>query len=116
MKIIEGKIRFDKMITINLKKYLREVYPAYFEESLKTKYEIWKDDKAGIFDWTLNKIVLIHSKFMKKLAKKHGGLEKQICRTISHETMHKVLLDQFNWKVSAQFDNIAEELEDYMLW
>lgn len=117
MKIEYGKIRFDKMITINLKKYIDDSYYSLAKEAKGLKYKWFKLYIAGFFDSCQNKIVLIYSDFMLKLMKKRNiSIEKQICYTLSHEVMHKILLDDHNIKVTKKFDNIAEKLIDYGVW
>lgn len=80
-------------------------------------YQRQKDDIAGVYE-TVEKIMcIVYGKFFKELMHKHNRtIEQQVCNTISHEFLHHVLNREQNWKVSAQFDNIAPTLAEYGVW
>lgn len=59
---------------------------------------------------TLSKGVVTLSK------REHISIEKQTCRTISHEVMHRIIYNQLNIKASCQFDNIAKSLKEFGVW
>ena len=69
---------------------------------------------AGEFYVDDNIIILSNGEFTKGLLKKYNRtIEKQTCKTISHEIIHWLLFKDLNIKVCAKFDDIAEDLVDY---
>ena len=101
------------IITINVKQTIQEDNP-YVNENL---YKWYIENTAGVYWYDLDKITLSYGKFTKELCKKKNeSLELQVCKTISHETVHRVILGQTNIKVCVAFDNIARALEPYGVW
>lgn len=93
-------------IQVNFKK----LYPSASNDSIKNEI----NHNAGIFYSIDNIIILSYGKFTKGLLKKYNrSIEKQTCKTISHEILHWCILNQTNIKVCCQFDNIAEKLVEY---
>jgi len=69
---------------------------------------------AGIFFDIENITILSYGEFTKSLLKKYNRtIEKQTCKTISHEIVHWWILNELNIKACSQFDNIAEKLAEY---
>ena len=100
-------------ITVNTKKALLTEEP-YTEPNL---YKYYIRNTAGNY-WNDSDIIsLSHGKWSKEQCKKnHETIEQQVCRTIVHETVHRVIYGQTNIKVCVAFDNIARSLEEYGLW
>ena len=107
------KKHISETITVNVKKAVMEAEP-YASENL---YKYYIENTAGVFWLELDKITLSYGRFTKELCeKKNESIEVQACKTISHETVHRVILEQTNWKACVAFDNIAKALEPYGVW
>jgi len=101
------------IITVNTKKAMLEENP--YQDPNFYKYYI--KNTAGNFWVDSDLISLSHGKWSKEQCKKrHETIEQQVCRTITHEVVHRVIYGQTNIKTCAQFDNIARSLEEYGLW
>ena len=108
------------IITVNVKKVVAEDDP-YASENL---YKFYIENTAGMFWFDLDKITLSYGKFAKELCKKKNeSLQLQVCKTISHEIVHRELLRDHNIKVCVAFDkrdkngvSFAEKLEPYGVW
>lgn len=77
------------------------------------RWYIW--NTAGNFWYSSDTITL--SNGVQTLSKRgHISIEKQTCKTISHEIVHRILLKEQNIQTCGKFDNIAENLKDYGVW
>ena len=96
-------------ITVNIRKYdcIDEIIFEDLVDNCAGKFYPYIDDNIEI-------ISLFYGDFFKELCKKfHRSIEKQTCYTLSHEFLHYVLLNEHNIKLSAKFDRIAENLNEY---
>ena len=88
----------------------KKIYPDFNSSFIKGMINA----KAGVYYPDDNIIVLSYGDFTKGLLKKYGRtIEKQTCKTISHEVMHWILFNDLNIKACGKFDNIAKKLNDY---
>lgn len=101
------------MRTTNLPKIevsFKKIFPSASPNFIKHEIE----ENAGVFYPDINITILSYGDFTKRLLKKYNRtIEKQTCKTISHEIIHWILFNDLNIKVCAKFDNIAEKLNDY---
>ena len=96
-------------ITVNIRKY------GYIDETL---FKDIVENCAGKFYPYLSNdecvIGLFYGDFFKELCKRFNRtIEEQTCYTISHEILHYLIFNEQNIKVSARFDDIAENLNEY---
>lgn len=121
-KLISMKLtkHISETITVDTKKAMLSDNP-YVEPSL---YRFYIKNTAGNY-WTESDLIsLSFGKFTQELCdKKNESLEIQVCKTISHEVVHRILLAEHNIKVCCAFDNedkngisFAEKLKEYGVW
>jgi len=102
-----------EIITVNTKKALLKEEP-YVEPNT---YKYYIRNTAGNYWVDSDLISLSHGKWSKEQCKKnHETIEQQVCRTITHEIVHRVIYGQTNIKACVAFDNIAPSLQEYGLW
>jgi hypothetical protein len=100
-------------ITVNTKKAVLTEHP-YTEPNL---YKYYIKNTAGNYWIDSDLISLSHGEWSKQqCAQTFECIEKQVCRTITHETVHRVIYGQTNIKTCCAFDNIARSLQEYGLW
>ena len=101
------------IITVNTKEALLTEEP-YVEPNL---YKYYIRNTAGNYWIDSDLISLSYGQFAKQLCTdKNESIELQTCKTIIHETVHRVIYGQTNIKVCIAFDNIASSLQEYGLW
>jgi len=100
-------------ITVNTKKAMLQEHP-YAEPNT---YEYYIRNTAGNYWIDSDLISLSHGKWAQEQCDKNNEtIEQQVCRTITHETVHRVIYGQTNIKACVAFDNIAPSLKEYGLW
>jgi len=105
----------SETITVNTKKALLTENPHLDSDNDLYKYYI--KNTAGNYWIDSDLISLSHGEWSKQQCKKNNEcIEVQICRTITHEIVHRVILGQTNIKVTVAFDNIAESLAEFGVW
>lgn len=110
----------SETITVDTKKALLSEHP-YVEPNL---YRFYVENTAGNYWVDSDLISLSFGKFAQELCdEKNESLEIQVCKTISHEVVHRVLLVEHNIKVCCAFDNedkngisFAEKLKEFGVW
>lgn len=103
------------IITVNTKKALLTENPHL--DSDNNLYKYYVKNTAGNYWIDSDLISLSHGKWSQEQCDKNNEtIEQQVCRTITHEIVHRVIYGQTNIKVCAQFDNIAPSLQEYGLW
>lgn len=97
-------------IRVSLKNFLNNYFVTFNDNFIKDKIR----DNAGIFFHNTNTTILFYGEFTESLLKKYNRtIEKQACKTISHEIIHWWILKELNVKACARFDDIAESLAEY---
>ena len=110
----------SETITVNTKKAMLSDNP-YVEPNL---CKFYVENTAGNYWIESDLISLSYGKFAKELCiEKNESIEIQSCQTISHEVVHRWLLENFNIKVCVAFDKedkngltFAEKLKEYGVW